>query len=406
MKIIMMRPSYRPELSGGTHLAIDLVEDFINAGHTIEVITPISSEYVSSVDERTDECKIHRITSKFVKKDVLSRILRYFDNSYKMYKIAKKIDADVIMTHSMPPLLGPLGAILGKKKGIPVLYWEQDIVSESLISTGIFGHNGFKQKMLYNVAKIIEKCSEIGSTHIVTISEQFKSMHINRGCKASKISVVYNWIDTKQIYHVDKNDNPLFDELGIPRDKFIVSYCGNLGVPQNVEIMIDAAKQLERYSDIYFVLIGGGSREKNIQEYYNKVKPKNMLFVPLQPLEKAHYVYSIGDVGLVIGKSGTSKNGFPSKTWSIMSAEQAMIACFDQDSELCQFVRAGNCGLTVEPDSSGKLAEAILRMYENLKNTNQMGKNARAYVEKNFGRVQATGKIIDIAQVLVERRYK
>ena len=29
MKVLMMRPSYRPELSGGTHLAIDLVEDFI-----------------------------------------------------------------------------------------------------------------------------------------------------------------------------------------------------------------------------------------------------------------------------------------------------------------------------------------------------------------------------------------
>ena len=139
MKVLMMRPSYRPELSGGTHLAIDLVEDFIKAGHEIEVITPISDKFKSYVDESTDECKIHRLSSKYEKRDIISRIFRYIDVSRQMYKTAMAIDADVIMTHSMPPLLGPLGVKLARKKKVPVLYWEQDIVSESLISTGVFG---------------------------------------------------------------------------------------------------------------------------------------------------------------------------------------------------------------------------------------------------------------------------
>ncbi len=250
MKITMMRPSYRPELSGGTHLAIDLVEDFIKAGHEIEVVTPISSKFEAFVDEDQDECKIHRVTSRFNKGDVLSRILRYIDISYKMYSTAKKIDADIIMTHSMPPLLGPLGTILGKRKHVPVLYWEQDIVSQSLISTGIFGKSGFKQKMMFKVAEILEKRSEKHSTHVVTISEQFKKMHIGRGIPSNKVSVVYNWIDTNQIYHVSREENPLFAELNIPKDKFIVSYCGNLGVPQNVEIMVEAAEKLRDNNNI------------------------------------------------------------------------------------------------------------------------------------------------------------
>lgn len=406
MKVLMMRPSYRPELSGGTHLAIDLVEDFISSGHEIEVITPISQKYESFVDEDADECKIHRVSSSFVKRDLLSRIFRYIDNSRKMYNTALKIEADILMTHSMPPLLGPLGVMLGKKKKIPVLYWEQDIVSESLISTGVFGSKGLKQKLMYKVAQSLEKKSEKGSTHIITISKLFKKMHVKRGTDKNKISVIYNWIDTDQIYPVKRNNNPLFDELKIPKEKFIVSYCGNLGVPQNVEIMIDVAEMLQGYEDIYFVIIGGGSREEYIKQYYSAKKIKNMSIYPLQPLEKSHYVYSIGDVGLVIGKAGTSRNGFPSKTWSIMAAGQAMIACFDLDSELSEFVRKGNCGIAVEPDSAKALSEAILNLYSNKRMTSLMGKNAREFVKNNFSRKQATGKIIQIAEKLVKRNKK
>ena len=81
MKVLMLRPSYRPEISGGTHLAIDLVTDFIKAGHEVEVITPISSEYADKIDVETDECIVHRISSKYTRQNVMTRILRYLDIS-------------------------------------------------------------------------------------------------------------------------------------------------------------------------------------------------------------------------------------------------------------------------------------------------------------------------------------
>lgn len=404
MKVIMMRPTYKPELSGGTHLAADLVEDFLGAGHQVELITPIRSEYLDKVDESKDECNIHRITSRFSKKDLISRMLRYVEVSKQMYSVAKQIEnADLIMTHSMPPLLGPLGVLLGKKKKLPVLYWEQDIVSESLISTGVFGKTGFKQKVMYCIAQRLERKSERGSSHIITISELFKNMHTERGIEPSKIDVVYNWIDTNQVYHVDRKDNPLFEELIIPRDKFIVSYCGNLGIPQNVEIMIEAAELLKEKEDILFVILGGGSREEKIRALVKKRNLTNLRLYPLQPLERSHLVYSLGDVGLVIGRAGTSKNGFPSKTWSIMAAEQAIIACFDLDSELSRFVEIGHCGLAIKPDSPEELAKAIMTLYDNKAMVNTMGKSARKYVEKFFNRKAATGRIIGIAEDLVTK---
>lgn len=397
MKIIMMRPSYRPELSGGTHLAIDLVEDIIKAGHQIEVVTPISDKFLSLVDEKSDECVIHRIKSRFNKKDSLSRILRYIDISVKMYKITMRLKGDIIMTHSMPPLLGPIGVLLKFLKKLPVVYWEQDIVSESLLTTGILGRN-LKSRVSYIISDKLEQISERGSSHIITISNYFKSRHLKRGISADKVSVVYNWIDTEQIYPVEKENNSLYDALGISRDKFVVTYCGNLGVPQNVEIMIDAAERLQQYEDIVFVIIGGGSREEYIKKYISEKNLTNLVFSPLFPLEMSHLVYSLGDVSLVIGRNGTSRNGFPSKTWSIMAAGKAMISCFDKDSELSQFVELGKCGISIEPDNSNRLAESILVLYSDKEMCKQMGYNARCYVCENFNRNKATDKFLKILQ--------
>lgn len=397
MKIVMMRPTYKPELSGGTHLAIDLVNDFQKAGHEIVLITAVSDKLSGKVEPSRDECKVYRVYSRYKKKSPLSRILRYIDTSRRMAKIAAKIDdADIIITHSMPPLLGIIGAKIAKKKHIPSIYWEQDIVSESLISTEIFGKTGFKRRLLFKIARYLEMQTEKKSTRIITISEQFRKMHIDRGVNPNKIDVVYNWIDTNQVYPVKRKDNPLFNELGIPRDKFIVSYCGNLGVPQNVEIMVDAAEMLQKEKDIFFVIIGGGSREKKIKEYVKRKNLNNLKLLPLQPLEKSHYVYSLGDIGLVIGRKGTSRNGFPSKTWSIMAAGQAIISCFDKESELSRFVEDGHCGLAIIPDSPSDLAEAILKIYSDKKNT--YGKDALKYVRNNFSRQNSTEKIIKITE--------
>ena len=51
MKVLMLRPSYVPEISGGTHLAVDLVEDMI--ANDIEVILVVPAPF--RVDDKVKE---------------------------------------------------------------------------------------------------------------------------------------------------------------------------------------------------------------------------------------------------------------------------------------------------------------------------------------------------------------
>lgn len=395
MKILMMRPSYNPEMSAGNHLAQDLIIDLQKAQNEVVLVTPVSEKYSGLPENYQDPCTVHRVKSNITGRSVIKRILRYIDTSYSMYKAAKDIDCDLILSHSMPPLLGPLSCRLAKKKKKPVIYWEQDVVSNSILSTGMGSDNSIKQKIMFQVARALEKYTEKHCTHIVTISEQFKKMHTDRGIDPEKITVLYNWIDTNQIYPKERKDNPLFDDLGLDREEFIVSYCGNIGVPQNVEIMIDAAEKLQDIKGLKFLLIGNGSREEYIKDYFKRKQLSNFVYHPLYPLAQACDVYNLGDIGLVIGKRGTSGNGFPSKMWSILAAGQTMISCFDLESELSEFVRTGDCGISIEPDSADKLAEAIQLLYHNREKCKMCAENARRFAVDYAERENATRRFID-----------
>ncbi|TDL61515.1 glycosyltransferase WbuB [Rhodococcus qingshengii] len=414
MKILMFRPSYYPEISGGTHLGIDLIEDLIDAGHEVILITPapwrvseeIKKKYRNMKIEEQYDSKliIHRVYVSANEKSIASRAIRMLLLTFGMsFRALKEKKVDIIMSHSMPVFIGPISVLLKWLKRVPLLYLESDVVSESIISTGI-AKEGLKKNLLYSLGKMLEKISLKGSDYIITVSDLFRRRNIDAGIHTEKIEVIYNWIDTNKVAPIPRKDNILFDRFQLDRDKFYVTYSGNLGLPQNVEIIVDAAKALEHIKDLEFVIIGGGVRKEEILQYIDNSDASNIKFFPLQPLEEVSYVYSLGDVGIVLGKKGTSNNGFPSKTWTMMAAGQAIISCFDLESELSASIIEGECGKAIEPDSPEKLKQAILQMYNNKQYAQQCGLNSRRYVDDNYSRKIATSKYINALEKLVPKK--
>jgi len=401
MKIVILRPSYKPEHSAGNHLASDLADDLIKIGHEVIVIVP--SVLKKTIDIPDYGYQVKRVKSIFRKKNTISRILWYLSTSIKMFfKLIFMKNLDLIFTHSMPPTIGFLSVIAGKVKKVPVVYWEQDIVSESIISTKIT-KNRVLTRLYYKISLLIERNTLKRCTHIITISEKFKNYHLNKGFDEKKITVIHNWIDTNIVYPIDRVDNFLFEKFNLNRDIFYVTYCGNMGVPQNLEIMIDAAEKLISIENIHFIIIGNGSREEEIMKYIKTKKINNFSVFPLQPLENSKEVYSIGDIGLVIAKSGTSNNGFPSKTWSILAAGQSIITCFDLDSELSIYIQESKSGISIEPDSSEELKNAILEIYNDRDKLDLYRKNAREFVQNFFSRKMMTNKLIAILEKYKKR---
>jgi len=129
------------------------------------------------------------------------------------------------------------------------------------------------------------------------------------------------------------------------------------------------------------------TKEKNLQ---------NVKILPFQDYSDISHVFSLGDCGLVISKKGIGEASVPSKTWSIMSSQRAVLASFDKGTELDEIITDNNCGICVDADDCDALADAINTLYTDKDAVKEMGKNGRNYVINNLTKEICTSRYVDV----------
>lgn len=399
MKVLNLNAYYRPEQTSGSRLGKDLSEALTKKGHTIELYTPtptrgvsdeVRAEYKKAKKHETEldgALQIHRFSLYREGKNPIGRALRYAIMELQLFWCALRAkDVDLLPVSSTPPIHGLLAVALKKTKKIPYIFTVQDMFPESLVSTGMTKRGS----LLWKIGSWVSNVTYRNAAHIVVISDRMKKTLINKGVPEDKISVIYNWIDTEETHPVSREENPLFDEFGLDREKFYITYAGNLGHSQNVEILVDCAEALKEEKEVQFVLFGSGSEKEKLEKRIRESGLDNILLFPMQPPEKVSQVYSLGDASFVICKKGVGEGAFPSKAVSIMATATPIIASFDLDSDLCRIVEEEKLGLCADAEDSSGATEAILALYRDRNLAKQYGENARKLACEKFSKESGT----------------
>jgi glycosyltransferase involved in cell wall biosynthesis len=304
-------------------------------------------------------------------------------------KFAKNVD--VLFLSSTPPYQGLLGTVVKKTRHIPFVYNLQDIFPDSLVGTGLAKKGG----ILWKIGRVIENITYHNADKIIVISEDFKKNIMAKGVPEEKIVVIYNWVDEEVVVDVPREKNILFDRYDLDRSKFYVTYNGNIGLTQNMDMLLEVAKALEANEDIQFVLVGNGAYLEQVQQIVKDRNIGNVTLLPFQPYEEISHVFSLGDVSLVISKPGVGANSVPSKTWSIMSASRPVLANFDEN-ELKTIIDNNHCGIFTKAGDKVAFTDAILKLYNNRGLCKEMGKNGRKFVMENLTKKVGTQKYVDV----------
>lgn len=403
MKVLLLPAYFYPEQAASSYLGDNIRQAMCEAGCTLELYAPmptrgISKEvryyYKTRKMEHWHDCRleIHRFSMYAEGKNPILRALRYvFCWCAQFWKGLRAKDIDLIYLASTPPIQGVLGGLLKKIKKVPFVYNLQDIFPDSLAGTGLAKKDG----LLWKIGRVIENFTYRNADKIIVISEDFKRNIMEKGVSEDKIVVVYNWVDEEAVKHVPREENKLFDMYGLDRNKFYVTYSGNIGLTQNMDMLLEVAKELETNPDIQFVLVGEGAYKKRVEEIIAEKNIGNVTLLPFQPYEDISHVFSLGDVGLVISKPGVGENSVPSKTWSILSASRPVLANFDEN-ELKSIVAENQCGIFTKAGDKESFIQAILRLYENRELCVEMGRNGREFIMKNLTRAVGTQKYVDV----------
>ena len=385
-------------------LALDLGKN----GAEVTVLTGYPSRRISEevrdyylahpVEQISDHVTVHRIGSKKGEgSGLFERMIKYLFLTRELYKAAKKTPTDVYYIYSSPPFLGWIGVKLSKVA--PTVYNAQDLFPDTLVR--IKGYKNSNPLIAFLRKKEVEVYKK--NNRVVTISNEMKQTIAETGCPEDKIDVIYNWADTENLYHVERADNKLMDELGIDKSKFIVSYAGDIGLFQGWEYIVDAAKTVgEKNPDIHFAIIGSGSYKEKLIQRIETENLTNISVHPLQPASRLPEIYSIGDLELVAIEPGLSKMALPSKTFVILAVGSPILSLVDQTSDIANLIKSWQMGYTLEHADSDALANTILQAYENRDNLPQMGKQARRFAEENTARNSQTKKYYDVLSSLTK----
>ena len=403
MKILFLDAYFHPEIIAYTHLEKDIISGLLE-NNSVTVVSPsptrgISDEVAKKYAKIKSETlpngvNIRRFASPREGRNPLIRAFRYFWCGYRHYAVGvKQRDTDAVFAASTPPTQGAVAAMvakkLSKKRGVhvPFIYNLQDIFPDSLVTTGLAREGS----LLWKLGRRLENYTYKNADKIIVISEGFKRNVMKKGVPEDKIVVVSNWIDTDAVRPVPREENTVFDEFGIPRDKFTVVYAGNFGAAQGADVVIDAAERLAERDDIQFVIFGGGSEFEAVRSSVAEKGLKNVFINGLLPQNRVPEVYSAGDVALITCKKGVGGSGMPSKTWSIMACGTPIIAAFDTDSELAETIALANAGVCVEPENADALSTAILSMVDGAVQYN----GGRDYAVENASREKCVRKYVD-----------
>lgn len=392
MKILKLSPYCDPEQVSSSHLTTDLNEAFVAAGFTIENYAPTPTRGVSKeVRDKYKKIKyetkyggkliIHRFAMFGEGKNPIQRALRYvFVNIVQYIKGTHAKDIDVIFAGSTPPTQGLLCGLVKKRLKVPFVYNLQDIFPDSLVNAGMT-HKG---SLIWKIGRKIEDFTYRSADKIIVISDDFKRNIMEKGVPEEKIVVTPNWVNTDNVYPVDRENNILFDRYNLDRSKFYICYSGNIGHSQNLELLVDTAKSIkEELPDVVFILIGEGVAKEQLEESVKENGLDNIVILPFQPYEDIAHVFSLGDIGLIISKPGIGGSSVPSKTWSIMAAERPILVSFDIESQLCHLIENAECGISIAPDDEAGFINAIREMYHNSKRNRIMGLNGKHFIKEN-----------------------
>lgn len=283
-------------------------------------------------------------------------------------------------------------SIYKKIRGIPFVYCLQDIFPDSLAGTGLAKKGG----LLWKIGRVIEDFTYKHADKIIVISEDFKKNIMAKGVPEDKIVVVYNWVDQNAVVDVPREKNKLFDKYHLDRGKFYIEYSGNIGLTQNMDMLLEVMKELKvSHPQIGLVLVGEGAYKKQVEEIVARDGLTNVTMLPFQPYEDISYVFSLGDAGLVISKPGVGANSVPSKTWSIMSASRPVLANFDEN-ELKDILAGNECGIFTKAGDKEAFKESIIALYENRELCRRYGRNGRQFVMDNLTREVGTQKYVEV----------
>jgi glycosyltransferase involved in cell wall biosynthesis len=394
LRVCYFNRSYWPDTGATGQLLTELAEDLVSRhGIEVTVVTGYPINSTEPLPARQTRHGVHLVRARgttMSPRRFTGRAMNYVTYFFSALMAALRLPRqDVTIAMTDPPIIGL--AALAARPRYGVIFFCQDIFPEV---AGLL--EDFHSPAINALLERLNRFMVRRAARIVALGDTMASRLIHgKGADPGKVTVIHNWADTSAIVPSDKR-NAFAVAHGLDA-RFVVLHAGNIGLSQNLDVVIDAAALLKERTDIVMVFIGDGNRRAALQAAAEARGLDNVKFLPFQPRDQLRWTYASSDVCLVSLKPGLAGYIVPSKLYPILAAGRPYIAAVESVSEVAALTLRHRCGVLVEPGDAAQLADAVLRLADQSHERTAMGVRARVAAEL-FARdrqIAAHAQVID-----------
>jgi glycosyltransferase involved in cell wall biosynthesis len=365
----------------------DLLRKFRDEGHQVFVVSPserrgkkpthlLKEEGAAVLKVRTFNLQ----KTNVIEKGIGTLAIEYqYLQAIKNYFSGTKFD---LILYSTPPITFSKVIDFIKKRDNAYSYlllkdiFPQNAVDMKMLKKGGVLHRMFlsKERRLYALSDAIGCMSEANKKYLET--------H-NPTLNPEKIEVNPNSITPLSFVQTIDEKRVIKEKYGLPLNKKIFVYGGNLGKPQGIDFLIETI-DANINPDVFFLVVGSGTEYNRMDKWFQKQKPQHALLLEGLPKKDYDLVLNVCDVGMIFLHKDFTIPNFPSRLLSYLEMKMPVIAATDPNTDIGTAIEKNNCGYAVLSGDILGMQKAIDALSSNDSNYDQMSENAWHFLEREF----------------------
>lgn len=363
----------------------DLLRKFRNENHQITIVTPverrkgISTNFMSKDGVEILQVKTFNIQkTNIIEKGIGTLAIEYqYLSAIKNHLSNKKFD---LVLYSTPPIT--FGKVIEfiKKRDQAYSYlllkdiFPQNAVDMKMLSAGGFLHKQFvkKEKKLYQISDTIG-CMSPANVDFV--------LKHNPDINKSKVEVNPNTIEPISFQYSIEEKKNIREKYGVPNDKKVLVYGGNLGKPQGLDFLLETIAETKN-KDAFFLIVGDGTEFLKIKSWFEKNIPNNAKLLQRLPKEDYDKLLATCDIGLIFLDKNFLIPNFPSRLLSYLEMKIPVLAATDPNTDIGEIIEIANCGYKVMAGNQEEMQAKITQILGD--DLEVLGNNGRNFLMQEY----------------------
>lgn len=395
MKVLVVSQYFYPE----NFRINDLVLELKKRNHEVTVLTGKPNypqgEYYSGYsfkgndNEIWNDVEIIRVPLRARKTGAFNLMRNYLSFVWHANKKAKKInkDFDIIYVFEVSPITVALPAIKLKKiLNIPVIMNVQDLWPENIVAVTRI-NNAFIISIVDKLVNYIYKHCDL----LLCASPSFVERITKRGIDQSKVKY---W---PQYSIVSKSnlDSNIFNN-----GKFNITFTGNIGEAQGIDIAIQAADKL-RNENIHWNFIGNGRSKEKMELLVKKLNLESCIsfYGFIEENKIPQYLESSDAALLILKPDPIFEMTIPAKLQTYLSCGVPILGCVNGEGK--KIIEDAHCGIISQEISVESLVKATKELINlDQQEVNNYKLNAYQYGLNNFNKNTLLNELEDYMEGL------